>query len=298
MRPLGILQARTAWFALLVGLTVLAFWTPLTLLIRVSLRQEHYSHIPLIPLLSAVLVALDKRTIFARVETRWRAGVGMVVAGSVLAGLAHWHSAAMSESDGLSLAIAGVVLVWLGGFVGCYGLHAFRRGLYPLLFLFLIVPIPDVALDRAIAWLQAGSAEVSAWLFELAGVPVFRSGYTFVLPGVTIEVARECSGIRSSLAMLITSLFVGHLALRTGWARAALCVATIPLLVVKNGIRIVTLSLLSIYVDPGFLNGSLHQQGGIVFFGFALLLLAPVLWLLQHSEGRSSVLRPRGLSRS
>ena len=45
-----------------------------------------------------------------------------------------------------------------------------------------------------------------------------------------------------------------------------------------------TLSLLSIYVDPGFLTGSLHHQCGIVFFLLALGLLAPVLWLLQQSE--------------
>jgi len=119
-----------------------------------------------------------------------------------------------------------------------------------MLFLLLMVPIPDFLLSRAIFWLRSGSAEVSYALFQLLGVPVLRSGFIFSLPGVTIEIAQECSGIRSSLALVIMGLLAGHLFLRSPWTKAALALAVLPLAIVKNGIRIVTLSLLSIYVDP------------------------------------------------
>src|SRR5207245_3160847 len=92
------------------------------------------------------------------------------------------------------------------------------------------------------------------------------------------------SGIRSSLALVITSLLTGHLLLRLAWTKAVLILATFPLLIVKNGIRIVTLTVLSIYVDPGFLAGSLHHQREIIFFLLALIFLAPVLWLLEKWE--------------
>jgi exosortase len=264
--------------------TLVAAWAPLATLVRFSLRHEHYSHIVLIPLVSLALLVLDRRRVLARVETGWRAGGAPVLAGAVLHALGRWWVPGLSENDALAVTVSGVVMAWLGAFVTCYGLAAFRGGLFPLLFLFLVVPIPDAVLNRVIVWLQTQSAEVTAVLFDALGVPVFRSGFTFLLPGVSIEVARECSGIRSSLAMLITSLLAGHLALRTPWAKGALCLATVPLLVVKNGIRIVTLTLLTIYVDPRFLTGSLHQQGGIVFFALALLLLAPVLGLLRYAE--------------
>ena len=67
-----------------------------------------------------------------------------------------------------------------------------------------------------------------------------------------------------------------------------MALATLPLLVVKNGIRIVSLSLLSIYVDPTFLTGRLHQEGGVVFFLLALVMMAPVLLFLQRSEQPTS----------
>jgi exosortase/archaeosortase family protein len=58
------------------------------------------------------------------------------------------------------------------------------------------------------------------------------------------------------------------------------------MMIVKNGVRIVTLTLLASYVDPGFLYGRLHHEGGVVFFLLGLALLAPVLWLLERGEPR------------
>ena len=110
--------------------------------------------------------------------------------------------------------------------------------------------------------------------------------FFLLLPGVTIEVAKECSGIRSSMALFITCVFAAHLFLRTPWKKLILVLLSIPLALLKNGVRIVTLTLLSIYVDPSFLTGRLHKQGGFIFFLLALAMLAPVLKLLEKSEHR------------
>ncbi len=281
---------RNACFAVLFALTLAAFSTPLTLLIRLSLGQETYSHIILIPFISAFLLVRERRTIFARPERCWSVWVGLLVAGALVYSFGQRYP--VDENDRLSAAIAGVIVIWLGTFVLCYGLRAFRSGLFPLLFTFLMVPIPGFLLSRAIALLQAGSAEVSYAAFELLAVPVFRTGFVFSLPGVTIEVARECSGIRSALALLILSLLAGHLFLRSTWTRALLVLAALPLVVVKNGLRIVTLSLLSVYVDPSFLTGRLHHQGGTVFFLVALALLLPVLGFLERTERTRALTNP------
>jgi len=54
--------------------------------------------------------------------------------------------------------------------------------------------------------------------------------------------------------------------------------------VVKNGIRIATLTILAQYVDRGFLFGRLHHEGGVFFFLVGLLLLVPVFWILRRTE--------------
>jgi hypothetical protein len=47
------------------------------------------------------------------------------------------------------------------------------------------------------------------------------------------------------------------------------------MMILKNGIRIATLTLLAMYVDPSFLTGRVHREGGVVFFRMSLLLLLP-----------------------
>jgi exosortase/archaeosortase family protein len=97
-------------------------------------------------------------------------------------------------------------------------------------------------------------------------------------------VARECSGIRSSIALLVLAILVGHFFLGTWWKQVVFVLAGIAVMIVKNGIRIVTLTVLATYVDPGFLYGNLHREGGVVFFLIGLLLMAPVFWILQAGE--------------
>ncbi len=278
---------RNIYFILFILLSLIGFRAPLSALLAFSFQYEHYSHIVLMPFVSVGLIYLERKRIFS--NARYGLGVGTVLLflGTILYGLGKKLAPLLNENDRLSLAILSLAMLWIGGFVLWYGLPASREALFPLLFLLFMVPIPSFLLEKAIFLLQKGSAEVVHHLFKMAGVPVFREGLLFSLPGLTIEVAKECSGIRSSLALLIVMLLAGHLLLRSSWKKAVLIVSIFPVLLLKNGLRILSLSLLAIYVDRGFLTGSLHRNGGIVFFLLALALLAPLLRLLQKSE-RSS----------
>ena len=190
----------------------------------------------------------------------------------------------------LSAETVSLVLIWVGAFTFFYGATTLRAAAFPMAFLLLMVPIPESILGRVINLLQSGSTDIAYFLFRTAGVPVLRQGFLLTVPGVTIEVAKECSGIRSSMALFITCLLAAHLFLRTGWRKLLFVLLAFPVALIKNGVRIVTLTLLSVYVDPSFLTGNLHHKGGIVFFLLALLILAPVLMLLEKigTDSRSS----------
>ena len=153
-----------------------------------------------------------------------------------------------------------------------------------------MIPIPPLMIDRATSVLKVASTETVAGLFTLTGTPYTREGFVFSLPTFTIEVADQCSGIRSSIALLITSLIAGHVSLRRWWWKVLLVLAVLPIAVFKNGLRIVTLSLLAIHSDPSFLVGRLHHEGGVVFFLLGLAMLAPVLaglrWMERNRTGR------------
>lgn len=271
-------------FLLLLTLSVVAFWKPLEPLFRFSFGTDTASQIAFMPLVTLYLVYLDRKIIFRGIRPAYRAGGALVIAGIVLYWVAARLSKGLNLNDSLSAKTLPIVIVWFGIFLFCYGPRVLRVAAFPLAFLLLMVPIPTFVLNRSIYFLQEGSTDLSAGLFQLLGIPVLRTGFVLTLPSVTIEVAKECSSIRSSLALMITCLLASCLFLRTASTRAILVLLALPLSLVKNGIRIVTLCLLSIYVNPGFLHGRLHHEGGIVFFLIALLIMAPILFLLQKVE--------------
>jgi exosortase len=166
-----------------------------------------------------------------------------------------------------------------------------RAARFPLTFLLFTIPFPDFLLDKVIYFLQKGTTEIAAVLFDWSGVPVIRDGFVFHLAHANIEVARECSGIRSSVALLLLAILVAHFYLRTFWKQALLVLVGLFVMILKNGVRVVTLTLLASYVDPSFLFGNLHRDGGVVFFLLGLALLSPLLWLLKRTEPKS-VTRP------
>jgi len=277
---------KHAAFAAFVAVSVLVFWKTASALVAYSLSRESSSHIILIPFVSLFLLYSERKRIFAFPRPSAGPAIGLICVGIAIYLFANWRLYPQGGNALLPAATLSLIFFWIGGFLLFYGIEAARTAAFPLLFLLLMVPLPDGILYRVVNLLQKGSTELSYLLFRAAAVPVLKQGFLLYLPGVTIEVAEECSGIRSSVALFITCLLAAHLFLRTTWRQAFFALLALPLAIIKNGIRIVTLSLLSIYVDPSFLTGRLHRDGGFVFFLLMLAILAPVLRVLQKSEGR------------
>ena len=268
-------------------LALLIFYTPLREILRLAFYERLYAHMILVPFVSGYFLFLKRRQISLAMDYSFKAGLIAIIIGIsfyLIGGKqGPWHS----QDNHLSLIVLSALIFWIGGFVFFYGVKAFKIAAFPLLFLLFMVPIPGKALETIIYLLTCGSAEAAYEFFKLTGVPVLREGFTFHLPGLSIEVAEQCSGINSSIALFVASIVAGQLFLRTGWKKAVLALSIFPITILKNGMRIVTLSLLGAYVDPRILSSDLHRKGGIPFFIIALAMLAPILWYLRRSEKKN-----------
>lgn len=279
-------MSRT-WTGVVVWLAavLLVFVKPLVALTRLALSNENASHTLLIPLIVAWLLYVDRKLIFSRPERDLVAGILFVIGAMGAVAWAYYSETRLDSPDALTYYTLAFVLACVAGFAFTFGRRTLRSGSFPLSFLFLLVPWPSFVLDPVISYLQHGSAEIAAAIFDISGVPVLREGLVFHLSRASIEVGPECSGIRSSMALLVLALLVSHLAFRPFWKKGLFVAAGLVMMIVKNGVRIATLTLLANYVDPGFLYGNLHREGGIVFFLIGLALLLPVYWLLKRGEG-------------
>jgi exosortase len=268
--------------------SVAALWMvyrPISNLVLSSPNREYYSHIVLIPLISAYLLYTERKRIFSNHSYSLKWGLSLMALGMIVFVIMKKNGIQLNPNDLTSLTTASAILFWIGSFVLLYGTESFRKGIFPVLFVAFTIPIPSVLLEQAIYFLQVGSTELSYLFLKFLGIPVFREGFVFNLPGMSVKEAKECSGIRSSMALFILGILASHLFLKTGWKRGVLILLILPLAILKNAIRIVTLSSLAVYVDQKFITQSfLHHSGGFVFFIPSLIILGLVLWLLKKSE--------------
>jgi exosortase len=245
-----------------------------------------YSHILLLPVISGYLLFSRRKSISRDAQYAMRAGMMIAATGICLYGSAWYLQGKTSGNDHAAFVMLSTLIIWTGGFLALYGKQVLRNTAFPIAFLLFMVPLPDIVLESAVSLLRAGSAEVANGIFAFSGVPFFRTGFTFHFVTLNIEVARECSGIRSFIALSITSVIAGNYFLRSGWSRIILLLFVIPIAIFKNGIRIAVLSLIGAHVDERILQSDLHRKGGILFFVIALILIGVVIELLKRTEAK------------
>ena len=190
----------------------------------------------------------------------------------------------LSQNDYLALmALSFVCFVAAGGFF-FLGRKWMTAAAFPFAFLIFMVPMPDRVADLLETASKLASADAANTLFNISGTPVLRDGTFFHLPNITIQVAQECSGIRSSLVLFITSLLAAHLFLRKPWRKIVLVAAVIPLGILRNGLRIAFIGLLCVHFGPEMIHSVLHKRGGPLFFVLSLIPLFLLLWWLRSGE--------------
>jgi exosortase C (VPDSG-CTERM-specific) len=282
-------------FGLSVLVLIACFGRPLYNLAELALHSELFSHIILIPFISAYLIWI-KRAEFvpgsapARKIAAALLGLGLVFLTSYW--IAILNGIAFAPEDALALQILSFVLLLVGLCSWFLDRTTLRAISFPLGFLVFMVPFPLFVTLGIETFLQHASAAAANVFFSLAGTTVFHHDLIFQLPGITLQVAPECSGIRSSLALFITSLIAGHLFLRTPWKCAVLTFAVIPLAILRNGFRIFTLGELCVRISPDMIDSPIHHRGGPVFFALSLIPLFFLLRTFYKSDHRGKLPNP------
>jgi exosortase len=275
-------RAPHAYALILWCLSLLLFRRTLSSLASLSFHDELASHILLIPIISALLIYLERKRIFRAPCYCPSIGVPLLTLAVVPWCSLDTRLSALSDMDRLSAAAALIILAWIAIFILFYGTGSFKAAAFPLLFLLLMTPLPFVVAEHIVLVLQKGSADTCYAIFRVIGVPVIRHGFLFSLPGVDIEVAEQCSGIHSGLSLFIVGLLAEHALLKGNWKKACFVLWIFPIAIFKNAVRIVTIAWLGIHVNPAFFHGPLHRQGGLPFSLLSVAMMAVLIWLLRR----------------
>ncbi len=250
----------------LAGLCLWLYWSTLRHLVGQWWSDPNFSHGFFVPLFSAFVVWQERdRLARIRPNPSWTGAI-VLVAGLGLLVIGRLGAELFLDRSSLLLVLAGVVILFLGW-------NLFRALLFPWAFLLLMIPIPTILFNQITFPLQLLASKVAAAVLPLFGVPILREGNVINLPSMALEVAEACSGIRSLMSLVTLAIMYGYLLEKRLWVRWLLALASVPIAVAANSIRIIGTGLLVQYWDAEKAEGYFHASWGWIIFVVSLLML-------------------------
>jgi exosortase len=248
--------------------------------------DENYSHGFLVPLISLYFAnEAARRGPVARVPGT---GLGVaLIAASILGRLATVVVPVGFVGDvSLLLGLAGVISL-------LYGKAALRRYAFALGFLVFMIPLPVALYAKIAGPLQLAVSKVAGVLLNLIGIPALCEGNMITLPGDNrMFVAEACSGMRQLTGFLALTTAWAYLVPRPGWYRAVLILASTPIAMTANVVRVTLTGAITYHADARFASGAFHTAEGLLMMGFGLLMLYAGCWVLDRIAGHLSTRRP------
>ncbi len=233
--------------------------------------DENYSHGFLIPLVSLYLLWTRRDELRKAAREGKGSWVGLLVCLGSLGIFVLGRAGAE-----LFLQRSSLIFLLMGSVLWLWGWPVFRKTLFPLAFLFFMVPLPYLVYDSIAFPLKLLAAKVATETLFYLGVPVFREGNIIHLASQTLEVADACSGIRSLVSLVSLGVIYAYFTESVIWKRIVIVLATVPIAIAANSFRVTGTGILTEYVGPEAAAGFFHTFSGWLVFVVAFLLLFAV----------------------
>jgi exosortase len=274
-------EKRAIWQTVVLIALVLWIYAPvLWRLCQQWWTDPNFSHGFFVPAFSLFVVWQKRKELQAILPTPSSWGLPLILFSLLTLILGIFGAELFLSRISLILLIAGMV-IFLRGW------ETLRSILFPLAFLVLMVPIPSIILNQITFPLQILASKLAAWILPIVGVPVLREGNVINLPAMPLEVADACSGIRSLLSLTCLAIMYGYLLEKRVSIRVVLALASIPIAVAANGLRIVGTGLLVQYWDPDKAEGFFHAFSGWLIFVISLLMLFALHRIMTFRDRRA-----------
>jgi exosortase len=282
-RPIAASAPPLPWWqaAALAGLLLWLYLHVFTHLVLQWWNDPDFSHGFFVPLFSAFVIWQERSRITTLIPRPSWSGLLFLGFGMCLLIVGQFGADIFLPRVSLLIVLAGLIVFFLGW-------NFFRALLFPWAFLFLMIPIPAIIFNHITFPLQLLTSKVASTTLPWMGVPVFREGNIINLSTMQLEVAEACSGIHSLMSLATLAVIYGYLMERKIAIRVLLVLASVPIAVAANSLRIVGTGLLVQYWDPERAKGFFHEfQGWLVFVAslVMLYLLHRILRVVWHEKG-------------
>jgi exosortase len=287
-------RRRAALDAAIVLAGLAAVYAPLAPeLVRDWMRSGDFSHGFVVPFVSAWLLWVRRDRLRREIARPWLPGAALL-----LAGVAQYLVGVAAVEFYLQRTSA---IVMLGGCILLlFGPGVARHCVFPVAFLAFAVPPPTLVMNWVAFPLQLQASRVTEALVAAVGIEVARTGNVIHLEGISLEVARACSGLRSLVTLLALgailaegSLLPGRGGPRSAGLRGLVFLGVIPVAIAVNSLRVALTAVVAATAGVVLVSGWAHEAMGLAMFVVSMGLLLAwrklLRWLESSLRGPSPV---------
>ena len=232
-----------------------------------------YSHGYFIPFVSLSILWFKRKDIFSvdtKVDLR---GLAVVIFALAI----HWLGAKMQQTR-FSL-ISLVLLLWGIPFY-LFGWQLAKKIIFPCAYLTFCIPLNFM--DVIAFPLRILSTKMAVGLLTGLGLEASRVGTAILIPSMPtgMDVADPCSGLRSLLAMTALTAVYAFFTQRTFIRKWILFMASIPLAVIGNIVRIGTIAVVAEALGAHLALSLYHDYSGYILFSASITAMVLIGSLL------------------
>lgn len=237
-------------------------------------RDSYYSHGILVPFVTGYLIwqKRDELMKIAPQSSPW--GFVLIVAGLMIHVLSSILRIYFSSGFSMLVVIVGIILHF-------FGKDILRKILFPVAFLFFMMPLPLVVIVNISFKMKIFAAKIAAYLLNEMGLRAIREGSIIKMPHTHVIVEDVCSGLRSLISLTALGSIFAYWLNGPMWKRLFLFLMTIPIAIVTNVCRVVFLASVSEIWGSQYVEGFVHDASGFMVFGLAFILLYAVGKLIE-----------------
>jgi exosortase len=181
-------------------------------------------------------------------------------------------------------ALAFVVTLWgLGGLL--LGWQFLRLTIFPAIVLLFMVPLPMLYIEEISLKMKLFAAHSTVALMDLLGISAINDGSIIYLNDAVVTVGAACSGLRSLISLIFLGLLFSYLVNLTFPRKIALFLASIPIAIIANIIRVLILCLIANHWGTRAITPLVHDGSGYLIFVIAFALLWLTVRLLSLGGG-------------
>lgn len=264
--------------ALAIALVTLAFPQTLSEMVAIWAGSETYNHCFLVIPAFVYFVWLKRTTLSQTPAPNFLGAIPLASSGFL------WLLGAFADVNLVQqFAFIAMTVSLTAGFLGW---KASKEILFPLLFLFLAVPVGEELLPVMMDF----TANFTVSTLRLMGYPVFREGNHFSMPTGNWSVVEACSGVRYLIASVTMGLIYAYITYTSIMRRTVFMLAAVIVPIIANGLRAVIIVLLGHYSGMTIATGVDHLIYGWLFFGVVIFILfwAGSFWR-QDENGKNKV---------